>query len=166
MVKGLTKLILLEAAAKRKMESCRKKIKEMGRGLSPSSEDSSLEDLHNVETVKEEPKEEYFCPECGEGGVPEIGANCAKCKGKVAGVKEEVKDKEAVPGGNMVVQAVAEGWQGPGKGGEAALRTRNDNFYKVLKGSDGGRTYMCRKCFLNGEGTTSHSLDSLCAVGR
>ena len=60
---------LANGAAKRKMESCHKKIKQLGRRESPSSEDSSLEDLHHVEAVKEEPQGEFFCPECGEGGV-------------------------------------------------------------------------------------------------
>ena len=82
MVKGFKDLILLEAAAKRKMESCRKKIKQLGRPdmPSPSSEDSSLEDLLHTEPVKEEPKEEFLCSECGEGGVSKKKTNDAKHK--------------------------------------------------------------------------------------
>ena len=167
-------MILLEAAAKRKMQACQKKIKQFGRRdmPSPSSESSSLEDLH-TEPVKQEPKEKFFCPDCGAGDLEEEGTKCAKCKGKGAAVKEEARDEEAgaagngmaaaVPGGNAV-QAVAVGWQGAGRGGDAGLRTKNDNFYKPLNHGDGTKTYMCRKCFLIGGGTTSHTKDSLCAV--
>ena len=56
-------------AAKRKMQACQKKIKQFGRPdiPSPSSEDSSLEDLLHTEPVKEEHKEEFLCSECGGG---------------------------------------------------------------------------------------------------
>ena len=111
MVKGFKDLILLEAAAKRKVTSCRKKLKELERGLSPSDEDSSLESWDNIETAKKEPKETFFCTECGEGGIPEFGKKCANCDGKEVVVKQEAKEEEAVPGG---------GYGGPSGGGRLA----------------------------------------------
>ena len=162
MVKGLRGLILLEAAAKRKMESCRKKIKQMGRGESPSSEDSSLEDLDDVKEVKQEVAEEFFCPECGEGGCPGLGVNCEKCGGQGAVVKQEVVEEGAGAAENVVVAAD----KGNGKGKGAELRQRNANFYKVIKFADGSKTFKCRRCFLVGGGTTSHSWDDFCTEPR
>ena len=156
MVKGLKGFILLEAACKRKMENCRKKIKQMNRGESPSSEDSSLEDLdegggdkstgpiaakpeqpgqgsHEVLVPKEEVKEDI------------VGKEVAVVKKEKGEVKEEACDTMAT---------------------FLALRTKNKNFYiKCFSEDDGTPTLKCRKCW-NPASTTSHSKDDLCSGVR
>ena len=165
MVKGLRGFILLEAACKRKMENCRKKIKQLNRGESPSSEDSSLEDLDEVKVVekndgvKQEVPEEFFCPECGEAGMCVFGGKCEKCGGKAAVVKQEVVVEEAGAAG-----------KGEGKGKGAAknvvpIKMKNDNFYKSLKGEGGTKSYICRRCW-EGSGSTSHTWDGFCTEPR
>ena len=186
MVKGLRGFILLEAACKRKMENCRKKIKQLNRGESPSSEDSSLEDLDEVKVVekndgvKQEVPEEFFCPECGEAGMCVFGGKCEKCGGKAAVVKQEVVVEEAGAAGkgkgkgkeaaeNVVEEAGAAG-KGEGKGKGAAknvvpIKMKNDNFYKSLKGEGGTKSYICRRCW-EGSGSTSHTWDGFCTEPR
>ena len=173
---------------KRKLEKVRRKIRETDKGGSPSSEDSELEDFKpKVERVavssnsdedegdsdvggagvggaevavkndgvKQEVPGEFFCTECGEAGCSEWGGKCEKCDGKAVVVKQEV-----------VVEGAGAAGKGDGKGKGAELRQRNANFYKVIKSADGSKTFKCRKCFLVGGGTTSHSRDSFCDEPR
>ena len=128
------------------------------------------------EGVKQEVPGEFFCEECGEAGCSEWGGKCEKCGGKAVVVKQEIVVEGAGAAGkgegkgkgaaeNVVEEAGAAG-KGEGKGKGAALRERNANFYKVIKCADGSKTFKCRRCFLVGGGTTSHSWDSFCTEPR
>ena len=156
MVKGLKGFILLEAACKRKMENCRKKIKQMNRGESPSSEDSSLEDLDEG------------------GGDKSTGAIAAKAVQPGEGSDEVVVPKEEVKE-DIVGKEVAVVKKEKGEVKEEAcdtmatflaLRTKNKNFYiKCFSEDDGTPALKCRKC-CNPASTTSHSKDDLCSGVR
>ena len=46
-----------------------------------------------------------------------------------------------------------------------SLREKNPNYYKVIKGEGGTKTYKCRRCHNLGA-TTSHSWDAFCSEPR
>ena len=160
MVKGLKGFILLQAACVRKLERVRKKIKQMNRGESPSSEDSSLEDLDEG------------------GGDKSTGAIATKAEppgdmkesDEVAVSKEE--GKQDVVGEEVKTHVKQE--NGEKKDGAEpcdtmatmqAMRQKSTNYYTKHRDDEGTLVLKCRKCH-NALSTTSHSWDVFCSAER
>ena len=169
MAKGLKALYLLQVQCQRKLERVRRKLKRLDRGESPSSEDSTLEELGEEGKVKKEISSSSSDEDVGNKSA---GASAAKVElpevvkgsGEVAvskeGGKQDVVGEEVKT--NVKQEKVEKGVGGADPCDTMAtlqaMRQKSPNYYTKGRDEEGMMVFKCRRCH-NTLSTTSHSWD-------